>query len=340
MQHYIFKLDETYWANESGILKIYNVLTQNTESYIINPTLMNTNGFNKNSVLNKTEFSSLFQNLSPPDLIVASASEYTLSNWTSLGWGSTLSDVLNNYQAFIDANITSSPYKLDINPGSYDMTTALVYGTVGGTSYFLPVLLFSDRGRSVLNSNLGTETFYSTSGLTQQINTSFDDANYLLPTLPFSWYFFGTDYSSSVYVGSNTYITFGFGSSNYSGLSATNPGRGILVGASDNSYQRVWHGTKTLGNKTVFVVRYEGNGSTGGVVGSPGIVVQWTFFDQQRLNITVGVHNRLNGLTGISDGFSFNYSGSWTLAENTSYALSSDPSGNNWVVASGQYFSY
>jgi hypothetical protein len=148
MSHYIYKLDETYWTNDSGNLKIFNVLSHNTESYIINPTVLDANGFDKNSVLTKVQFSALFENLSPPDLIVIGESDFSLSNWTDLGWGSTASEVLTNYKAFIAANIVNSPNRLDINPGSYPMTTALVNGTVSGSAYFVPVLMFAQQGSS------------------------------------------------------------------------------------------------------------------------------------------------------------------------------------------------
>jgi hypothetical protein len=437
--HKTYYLDPSYWRVSAGSLETEGVFYDPTGAFVFNPTTLNNAGFTKSSILTKAQLDTYHQQWQPPTLSIPNASDFALSNWTAKGWGNAITEILVNYNQFITANFATTAITLEVNPANYTQSTLVVYGTISGTLYFLPVCYFGETGsiaRIVGSVNLspqpesifagsiffgtttvqdqnntaldgipvivetntgtvfgdttrtnangvakvlctapntadtytiqsetqtsttvtsstqsyvvnigatlqtGTESFQNTTGLTQQISNSGDDSFYQLPTLPFSWYFFGTNYASSAYIGSNTYITFGFGSSIYYSLSATNPGRGILVGAADNSWQRVWHGTQTRSERNVFVIRYEGNGSTSGIVGSPGIVLQFTFFEGQKLNINVGVHNRIGGQTGISDGSSYNYSGTWNLNQNTTYALRSDPDGNNWTVYPGQYFSY
>lgn len=71
-------------------------------------------------------------------------------------------------------------------------------------------------------------------------NTGQDD-NYIKLYIPWTVTFLGTNYATGdVYLGSNTYLTFGAGSTNYSGLTASNPNLPkIMIGCGDNSFQRV-----------------------------------------------------------------------------------------------------
>jgi hypothetical protein len=65
-----------------------------------------------------------------------------------------------------------------------------------------------------------------------------------------------------IFVGTNTYITFGGGSSAYSGLSASNPPYPtIFLGSADHSFSRL--GYRTDG-ETYTYVYYGGAASTGG----------------------------------------------------------------------------
>jgi hypothetical protein len=71
-------------------------------------------------------------------------------------------------------------------------------------------------------------------------NASQDD-NYIRLYIPWAVTFLGTSYATGdVYLGSNTYITFGAGSIQWSGLTASNPNfPKIMIGAGDHSFQRV-----------------------------------------------------------------------------------------------------
>ena len=72
-------------------------------------------------------------------------------------------------------------------------------------------------------------------------NGSVDDSFVSVPIT--STTFFGTA-RNTAYVGSNAYITFGNGSSNYSSLSTTNPALDkFMFNAADRSYQRVAYTT-------------------------------------------------------------------------------------------------
>ncbi|MCX6546641.1 MAG: hypothetical protein NTW40_01125 [Acidobacteria bacterium] len=178
---------------------------------------------------------------------------------------------------------------------------------------------------------------YPPTGWTGIQNASVDD-NFLTIALPFTFYMAGTGYTTT-YLGSNSYITFGAGASVYSSLSASNPPNPkLMFGSADNSYQRV----STLSSTTSLKIRYEGNGSTSGTAGSPGIVVELTLFKPSlfygSLNVIemrVGVHNQLTGLSMIANASSSLLS--YTLAQNQSYVFIGDATGSTWKVVSGAH---
>ena len=178
---------------------------------------------------------------------------------------------------------------------------------------------------------------YPPAGWTGIQNASVDDG-FLTIALPFTFYMAGTGYTTT-YLGSNSYITFGAGASVFSSLSAANPPNPkLMFGSADNSYQRV----STLSSTTSLKIRYEGNGTTSGTAGSPGIVVELTLFKPSlfygSLNVIemrVGVHNQLTGLSMIANASSSLLS--YTLAQNQSYVFIGDATGSTWKVVSGAH---
>ena len=161
-------------------------------------------------------------------------------------------------------------------------------------------------------------------------NTYADDSNLKLQALPFTFKFFGRDFGNDlnggIYIGSNSFITFGFGSNSYSGFSATNPGLGILVNAADRAWEYVYAGIEN-GN---FRVRWEGSN-----VGSQITSAYWEmiFFTNGMIQLVLGTYPAPIGVSGISNGTAF--SPSTTFDQNTSYALVPDANGSNWVITPG-----
>lgn len=117
-------------------------------------------------------------------------------------------------------------------------------------------------------------TLSNPTGWTRVINDSMDDDYVRIPA-GFNIGFNGTNYTS-VYLGSNTYYTFGAGDSEYSGLGADVPPLpGVHVCSSDNSYQRVYY---RFDDANTLRVRYEGTDSTSGTVGQPTIVYEAVYY--------------------------------------------------------------
>ncbi len=208
-------------------------------------------------------------------------------------------------------------------PASGTISIADFYGKA------LPSMFVVTSGR-VLPFGGDGSSGWPPSGYTSIQNSSVDDAS-LQINLPFAYRKNGVNYTS-FFVGSNSYITFGSGSSAFSGLSGSNPNVPTLhIGSADNSYQRVAYKSST----NYLIVRFEGAAATSGTVSVPGIVWEATFFRETTVNaastsfnsvnwtniimLNVGTHNRTNGLFGISNGSVFNASG--TIAAGQSYLI-------------------
>jgi hypothetical protein len=214
---------------------------------------------------------------------------------------------------------------------------------------------FSSRGfgQAILmyRLQLGTKTptlgaggaTWTPSGWTSLQNASADDA-FVTVTIP-SFIINSTTYTSA-FVGSNTYITFGSGSTVFSSLGAATPALNKFhLGAADNSYQRVaFRNSPRSGAYTR--IRYEGNGSTSGTLGSPGIVYEATFFNMADtggipvLEVLFGNHNRTAGAAGVASTSAYyaTPSPAGFYSANQSYVfMGNNTSGTSWTIYTGYY---
>lgn len=319
MNLYKVDIEPGYFQKVGDNLFQANLFGTNTDVIFINPTIYSKNtGQITTRAAQQAAMITVSTNLQVP------AADYADSVWASAGWN--LNNIDSEFDTFAQSNL--------VNCGDPDMNWYIIRKTIGGTAY---TVIFTFPGDAAsIKLITGYESIASRSTLTQQIFSSEDDSYRELADFPFAFNFFGTDYANSIYVGSNSYITFGFASSVYSGLSASNPGRAIHFGSADNSWQQVWWGQISIGNKPAFRVIYEGTASTGGSVGSPNIVYQLTFFENQRMNVTFAQHARTGGLRGISNGSTL--TNTYDIFENTSYAFQSDALGNNWTIQQGKYW--
>ena len=120
-----------------------------------------------------------------------------------------------------------------------------------------------------------------------------DDGYWTVP-IPFDISFLNTTYNT-VYVGTNSYLTFGAGSTVYSGLSASNPPYPkIMISAADNSAQALYYITDGTTPTRTFRMRLEGTNSASGVFGSPTMVTEFTFYESNpsQIDIQTGVNAR------------------------------------------------
>lgn len=220
-------------------------------------------------------------------------------------------------------------------------------GTIIGTSATITINDTSTTPSAGYNLTSGTKapvfgaggaSPYPPTGWTNSFNSNADDSNLAIP-LSVTFTLANTAYTTA-YVGSNSYITFGGGSNNYYNLSASNPALPkIVFGYADNSYQRVSY----VQSGTDYTrIRFEGNCSTSGTGGSPGVVYEVTFFNTNKTSgnnvVEVLVGNRCNNnFMGIGNSSSYYTTG--TFNPNTSYVFSGDPTGVTWTLYTGYYMS-
>lgn len=136
-----------------------------------------------------------------------------------------------------------------------------------------------------------------------------NDDGYWTLSLPFSIEYLGTSYST-IYVSTNHYVTFGSGSTVYTGLNATTPNLPkIMWACADNSVQRIYYGVEGTAPNRTYRVRVEGTASTGGVVGSPSMVNEYVFYEDtpDQIDLQLGV----NGRKTVGTGFTTEQLNSW-----------------------------
>lgn len=158
---------------------------------------------------------------------------------------------------------------------------------------------------TITNTLLGAGSLASSTTPTVGNN----DDGYWTLSLPFSIEYLGTPYDT-IYVGTNHYVTFGAGSSVYTGLNATTPNLPkIMWACADNSVQRIYYGVEGTSPNRTYRVRVEGTASTGGVVGSPSMVNEYVFYEAtpDQIDLQLGA----NGRKTVGTGFTTEQLNSW-----------------------------
>ena len=128
---------------------------------------------------------------------------------------------------------------------------------------------------SITSSILGPASLASSTTPTVGNN----DDGYWTLNLPFNITYLGTSYST-IYVGTNHYLTFGSGAVQYSGLGPSTPNvPKIMWCCDDNSVQRIYYGLEGTSPARKYRVRVEGTNSTSGTIGSATMVNEWVFYE-------------------------------------------------------------
>ena len=152
-------------------------------------------------------------------------------------------------------------------------------------------------------ASLTSSTPGSPGALTFNGNT--DDGYWIVP-LPWNVSFNGASYST-IYIGTNSYITFSSGATSYGGLGLTNPAvPKIMISSQDNSCQRIYYGTEGSSPNRTYRIRWEGTASFGGTLGSPNMVYEAVFYEAftNQFDIQIGVNARVNAGSFYDDKFS------------------------------------
>lgn len=213
--------------------------------------------------------------------------------------------------SFIGAFSVDTPVSgVTLNTRPNTSNRIITTGTLTGTS------------SEITNSLLGAG---SLSSLTTPTSGNNDDG-YWAVSIPFNISYLNQTYNT-VYIGTNTYITFGAGSLEFAQLSNAIPALPkLMITASDNSCQRIYYGVEGSAPNRTFRIRYEGHtGYSGGVLGNPTIVYEVVFYEA--VPAQIDLHMGVNGEWALSSGdsvYPFTYNditvpltGVFTVANNT-----------------------
>lgn len=194
------------------------------------------------------------------------------------------------------------------NSAIYTITysTTLVNGEVSSplTAVAMSTRVTVATGAESASVTSITPSLGSTAGLTAVTTptTGNNDDGFWNISLPFTVNFLGTPYTN-VFPGTNFYLTFGAGSTVWSGVTVSNPNLPkIMWCAKDNSVQRIYHGVEGTAPNRTYRIRMEGNGSVSGTLGSPGMVCEYTFYEAtpEQIDLQIGVNNSKTTSSGFS----------------------------------------
>lgn len=208
--------------------------------------------------------------------------------------------------------------------------TSVVSSSLSATALLELSAAFSVSALVIGGYSTSIATPLGSAGLASLFAGGDDDSNVPLADIGFDFFVYGVNRRASLFVGSNGYVTFGFGSSAYSSLSFTNPGAALMISAADRSYQAVWAGSRAVDQYTV---RYEGNSSSGG--GVSNMIWELTFFASGAMMLVTGGMASTNGVTGITNGTGSN-SNAFVATSNSSWAIEPQPSGG-YLIRQGSY---
>lgn len=172
------------------------------------------------------------------------------------------------------------------------------------------------------------------SGWTQVYNSNVDDTPLQITGMPFTFTFNGVGYTS-LWVSPNGYITFGSGSSQYTGLGNTNPALPkIFINAMDDSMQKVY--VRSTAN--TFRVRVEGNTNTSGT-GTGYRVHEVAFFGPNAfggypvIEVRMGVMPETTGLFNVYSASALLSADTATPGANKSWIFAgADTAGTEWFI--------
>lgn len=240
----------------------------------------------------------------------------------------------------------STAMLMDISPAfrehhsfsSYEVThrIALKHFVVEGYSTSFGLTAISHEVESDYQTQqrivIPASTLQGSDGMNRIVSSYADDANASLGDIGFDFPFYGGTYRNNIFICSNGYLTFGYSSTAYTGLSHTSPGRGLFVSAWDRSYNAVY--TKAAAGS--FTVRYEGSPNSG--FSAPASMIwEATLHSDGSISLVTGQMASTNRLNTITDGGGTNFT-DYVVAENTyikftpqsitTYTVDSQPTGS------------
>jgi hypothetical protein len=214
---------------------------------------------------------------------------------TSTDGGTAEIDLIRLNLSLPNNEIYSVTYSTSVTLGTDPTTAALMSCTIVG---------YSAANPQATITSLGTQTIGDTTNMTASVTptTGNNDDGYWQISLPFSITYLSESHNT-IFMGTNSYLTFGGGSSSYSGIDINTPAfPKIMVGGGDRSCQRIFYGTTGVSGNRIFTLIYEGHTTyQGGVLGSPTIRYEYKFYEATPTQIDLVIE--LNNAKSSSGSF-------------------------------------
>lgn len=201
---------------------------------------------------------------------------------------------------------------------------------------FNSIIFSADIGLPIQRFSTSIVSLIGISGLTLLHSTAADDTFFNLPNIGFDFDLYGVLYRTNIFVGSNSYVTFGFSTNAYSSLDANNPvGPKLLIGGADRSWNQLYGGQFNPTNGGLaYRIHWKGNSGTSG---SGTVLWEVTLFSNGVIMLVVGNPMFTDGRSCLSNGtFSSPITTNYSIAVNTSYVFIPDGSGS-YTVQTGSY---
>lgn len=174
---------------------------------------------------------------------------------------------------------------------------------VGVLAQEMPFSLTVNSSNSNISYNSGITEINPGVMTTVSLPGNTDDGYVIVSALPFNITFNGNTYTS-IGLSSNSYVTFGGGTSNYNfGDDPTMDGANlpaVIISEADNSVQRLYKHETGLPGFRRFTVRYEGTNATSGTPGQSNIIWQMTFYEENPNEVGMLIIQDARGFNGIS----------------------------------------
>ncbi len=126
-----------------------------------------------------------------------------------------------------------------------------------------------------------------------------DDGYFTLPdNIDFNFPFFDSFFrANQIFIGTNSYITFGYGTTEYTTFDCTSPGNGLFISSKDNRCENLYY----LQLRDRLRLRFEGFNSSGGGALPYDLIWECSLWNNGNITLVTGGVN-LTGFSSITNG--------------------------------------
>lgn len=208
---------------------------------------------------------------------------------TSVDGGSAEIDLTQSSLSLPNNEQYSITWQTTVTEGSDPTTAALLSCTLVGYVGGSPAATVTSLGTNIPIANVDDLT----ASVSPTVGTN--DDGYWTLTLPFNVTYLNES-SNTVYMGTNSYLTFSGGATTYSGIDENTPSLPkIMVTAEDCSCQRIFYGSSGTVGSRIYRLVWEGVPQpTGGILGSPTIRYEYKFYEAIPTQIDLNIESNAN----------------------------------------------